>query len=88
MGNPITFELESIVQPTLPLPKREPILKQIEKMSLLANRSQSLNRELDDQLEEVTELIRRIKNHPKGTPPHCSTRHNASGYACKSSTVN
>ena len=67
IGNPVTFELESIVTPTLPLPDREKILKQVEQMGLVANRSQSLNRKLSEQLEEVTELIRRIKNNPKGT---------------------
>ena len=36
-------------------------------MGLIANRSQSLSRQLDDRLEEVTKLISRIKNNPKGT---------------------
>jgi hypothetical protein len=67
IGNQVSFDLESVVTPTLPLPNRKKTLKQIEQMGLVANRSQSLNRKLDDRLEEVTELISRIKNNPKGT---------------------
>ena len=68
IGNPVTFKLDNIVTPTLPLPDREQVLKQIERMGLVANRSQSLSRKLDEQLNELTELIKRIKNTPKGTP--------------------
>ncbi len=67
IGNQVTFELENIVTPTLPVADRNATLKQIEQMGLLANRSQSLSRELREKLKEVTELISRIRNHPKGT---------------------
>ena len=67
IGNAVQFELESIVTPTHPLPDRKETLKQIEKMGLVANRSQSLSRKLDDQLEKMTSLIARIKSHPRGT---------------------
>ncbi|MDF1844393.1 MAG: hypothetical protein P1U77_23395 [Rubripirellula sp.] len=67
IGNEIQFELENIVTPTIPLPDRKLILKQVQEMGLVANRSQSLNRRLDDRLEEITDLISRIKNNPKGT---------------------
>ena len=67
IGNSVTLELESIVTPTLPLADREEVLKQVEQMGLVANRSQSLHRKLDDKQKAVTELITRIKNHPKGT---------------------
>ncbi|MEM9366528.1 MAG: glycosyl hydrolase [Planctomycetota bacterium] len=67
IGNEVAFKLENIVTPTLPMPDRDDILKQIERMGLVANRSQSLKRKLDERLEEVSDLIRRIKNNPKGT---------------------
>ena len=67
IGEPVEFELESIVTPSLPLPDRSKTLKRIEEMGLVANRSQSLSRKLREQLEDVTGLIRRVKNNPKGT---------------------
>ncbi len=67
IGNEIQFELENIVKPTIPLPDRKMTLKKVDEMGLVANRSQSLSRELDDRLQDVTELISRIKNNPKGT---------------------
>jgi hypothetical protein len=50
IGNRVEFDLESIVTPTLPLPDRNQTLKQIERMGLVANRSQSLSRKLNDRL--------------------------------------
>ena len=67
IGNQVTFQLESIVEPSLPLPDRQKTLKRVEQIGLVANRVQSLNRRLDDRLEEVKELISRIKNSPKGS---------------------
>lgn len=67
VGNPIKFELESIVKPTIPLPNRKQVLKRVEEMGLVANRSQSLNRKLGDRMEDLSDLISRIKNNPKGT---------------------
>jgi hypothetical protein len=59
--------LKSIVSPTLPLPDRQETLEHIEQMGLFANRAQSQSRRLAERLEEVTELIDRIKDHPKGS---------------------
>ncbi|MEM6689261.1 MAG: glycosyl hydrolase [Planctomycetota bacterium] len=67
IGNDVTFELESIVKPTLSSPDRNELLEQIQQMSLVANRSQSLNRELDEKLKEVRKLITRIEDNPKGS---------------------
>lgn len=67
IGDRVTFELESIVNPTLPLPNRKKTLKHVEAIGLLANRARSLSGELDERLEEVAELIARIKNSPRGT---------------------
>lgn len=67
VGNQVEFELENIVTPTLPLPDRDELLTQIKQMGLVVNRTQAINRQLDDRLEEVTQLISRIKDHPNGT---------------------
>lgn len=67
IGDPVSIELENIVTPSIPLPDRDKILKQVEQMGLLANRSQSLTRKLEDRLEDVREFIVRIKDSPKGS---------------------
>lgn len=67
LGDPIAFKLESIVKPTIPMPERKDTLKRVEEIGLVANRSQSLNRKIKERLEDVQELISRIKNNPKGT---------------------
>ena len=65
LGNEVEFELESIVNPSLPLPDRKEILSRIEQIGLVANRAQSLNRKLGERLEEVTRLVSRLKNSPR-----------------------
>jgi len=67
IGNRIEFELESIISPTLPIPDRNDIIKQLKQMGIVANKAQLLNRQLSDRLDEVNALIERIKGHPKGT---------------------
>ena len=67
IGNETTFELESIVEPTLPLPDRNNLFAQLKSMGTVANRAQLLDRELDETLEELTDIIRTLKDHPNGT---------------------
>ena len=67
IGNQVEFELESIVTPTIPLPNRSKTLERFAKMGLVANRAQSLNRDLNERLDDVTSMIARIKANPKGT---------------------
>ncbi|MEM9825911.1 MAG: glycosyl hydrolase [Planctomycetota bacterium] len=67
IGNAVELELESIFTPTIPLPNREETLERIEEMGLIANRAQSLTKELDDRMEDLTELLARVTTHPRST---------------------
>lgn len=65
-GNKVQLELESIISPTLPVPDRKQVIKQLQQMGDVANQAQLLNRKLSDRLEDVGRLIDRVKTHPKG----------------------
>ena len=67
VGNKIELELESIISPTLPIPDRNQVIKQLKQMGGVANQAQLLNRKLSDRLDDVNRLISRVRNHPKGT---------------------
>ena len=67
IGNKVEFELESIVSPTLPIGDRNDVIKQLKQMGGVANRAQLMNRRLSDRLSDVSSLISRIKDHPRGT---------------------
>ncbi len=68
LGNQVTFQLESIVTPTLPSADRAQTLKTLEAMGVVANRAQSLRRRLDDRLEDMERLITRLADNPRTTP--------------------
>ena len=67
IGNKIELVLESIISPTMPIPDRNEVIKQLKLMGQVANKSQLLSRQLSDRLSEVQSLVSRIKNHPRGT---------------------
>ncbi|MEL7335978.1 MAG: sialidase family protein, partial [Planctomycetota bacterium] len=67
IGEKVAFQLESIIEPTLPMPKREKTLRLVQEMGLLANQAQTLDLKLTERMEEVAKLISAIKNHPQGT---------------------
>jgi hypothetical protein len=68
LGNPVAFEIESIVTPTLEMPDRAQTIAFIKQMGLFANRTYAASTTLSERLEQITKLTNTIRNHPNGTP--------------------
>lgn len=68
LGEAVEFDVESIVSPTLPMQNRSKLIASIRKMGLFLNNANALSQTLSEQLQQVTDLIPKIKSHPKGTP--------------------
>ena len=68
LGQATDIEVESIVDPTLPMQDRARTIALVKEMGLFANRTYSATQKLNEQLESITSLIDQIKQHPKGTP--------------------
>ena len=67
LGDPVEFQIESIVKPTLEMPDRAKTIAFIKEMGLFANRTYAASVTLTERLKQITELATAIKNHPSGT---------------------
>lgn len=68
LGDPTDFKVESIVQPTLPMQDRTEVIAFIKEMGLYVNKTYAASQQLNERVNQITELIALLKNHPKGTP--------------------
>jgi photosystem II stability/assembly factor-like uncharacterized protein len=67
LSDPISFELESIIEPTLELPDRNEIIASVRTMGQLANTVYAVSATLNERQEQVQDLLAAIKEHPNGT---------------------
>ncbi|MEL6109527.1 MAG: glycosyl hydrolase [Planctomycetota bacterium] len=68
LGEPVSFEVESIVEPNLPMQDRKEIIDSIREMGRFANRTFAASQRLAERTEQIADLIETIKTHPNGTP--------------------
>ena len=67
LAEPVAFEIESIVEPTLEPASREDTIAFIREVGLVANRINAASTTLNERQEQLTELITVLQNHPQGT---------------------
>lgn len=68
LGDPVRFEVESIVEPTLPSQDRAETIALVKEMGRFANRTYALTEKLSERIEEIGELTDTLRNHPRATP--------------------
>lgn len=68
LGETVKFEVQSIVEPTLPLQDRSKVIALVKEIGLFTNRTFSASRKLNERMEEIDRLITRLKQHPQATP--------------------
>ena len=68
LGQAVTFKVESIVSPTLPLQDRAKTIAFVKEIGLFTNRAYTATQKLREQTEELTVLISRLRQHPNATP--------------------
>lgn len=67
LGEPVAFDIESIITPTLELPDRAATIAYIKEMGLFANKTNAVTTTLSKGLQQIDELSSVIKSHPQGT---------------------
>ena len=67
MCDPVEFEVESIIDPTLDPKDRVETLAFVEEVGRVANRTMAVSSVLNDRIEQIDELLAAVKRHPKGT---------------------
>jgi hypothetical protein len=67
LGDPVSFEVESIVDPTLEPQDRKEVFAFVEEIGLFMNKLTAISSTLGDRIEQIDGLIRAIDGHPKGT---------------------
>ncbi len=68
LGEPVSFEVESIVQPTLPLQDRHEVIAFVRDMGLYLNQVNAVTQTLQQRGEQVENVIKLLSKHPKATP--------------------
>lgn len=68
LGEAVEFDVESIVNPTLPMQNRTKLIASIKKMGLYLNKVNAISQTLSEQVDQVDDLIGKIKAVPQGTP--------------------
>ena len=68
IGEPVAFQVESIVDPTLPMQDRTEVIAFIKEMAEFANRNYAVTQRFSKTREQIQELIGTLKSHPKATP--------------------
>ena len=68
IGEPVTFELESIFEPTLPRQDRDEVLALLREWGQFLNKSSAVTQTLEDRRDQIDDLIRLLRSHPSGTP--------------------
>jgi photosystem II stability/assembly factor-like uncharacterized protein len=68
LGEPVSFEVESIVTPTLEPQDRDEVLAFIKEMGLFSNKTYAVTVTLRERFAQIDELIELIKKQPGGAP--------------------
>ncbi|MEM6470574.1 MAG: glycosyl hydrolase [Planctomycetota bacterium] len=68
LGDSVEFEVESIVDPNLPVQDRTEVIALIKEMGVFANRNYAASQHLAERKTQIEESIGLLKSHPKGTP--------------------
>lgn len=67
LGDPIEFEVESIIDPTLDPKDRVETIAFVEEVGRVANRTMAVTSVLNERVEQIDELVGAVKRHPNGS---------------------
>ena len=67
LGDALSFEVESIMEPTLKMQDRKEVIAYMKEAGLMANKISAASSVLNDREEQLGNLIQTISSHPDGT---------------------